>query len=127
MTAKMKTFEQLLGEEFNADPEFRAEWQRLAPARAFSAALLRYRAQHGLSQRALAERFGVSQPRIAKLESGDHNPEIETIIKAARRLGIEFCLDVAPASRRRTLVTKRAQADGARIEHDAVAVLAATS
>jgi transcriptional regulator with XRE-family HTH domain len=127
MPAKTKTFGELVGEELNADPEFRAEWQRLAPARAFAAALLRHRAEHKLSQRALASRLGVSQPRVAKLESGEHNPEMETIIHAVRQLEIEFCLDVAPASRRRTLVTKRAQENGASIEHEAVSVIAASS
>jgi DNA-binding XRE family transcriptional regulator len=68
-------------EEQLADPSFKAEWQRLVPAREFAATLLRYRSGHKLSQRALAERLGVSQPRIVKLESGEHNPEIDTIIR----------------------------------------------
>jgi transcriptional regulator with XRE-family HTH domain len=78
------------------------------------------------SQRALAERLGVSQPRIVKLESGEHNPEIDTIINAVRRLGIEFVLDVSPADRKPTLVTARAQRKGA-IAHDDVSVVAASS
>jgi transcriptional regulator with XRE-family HTH domain len=57
--------------------------------------LLRYRAEHKLSQRALAKELGVSQPRVVKLESGEHNPEVDTIINAVRRLGVEFVLDVA--------------------------------
>jgi hypothetical protein len=44
----------------------------------------------------------------------------------ARRLGIEFVLDVAPASRKPTLVTARAQKRGA-ISHDDVSVVAASS
>jgi len=109
-----------------ADPSFRAEWQRLAPAREFAATLLRYRAEHKLSQRALAEKLGVSQPRIVKLESGEHNPEVGTIINAVRRLEIEFVLDVAPASRKPALVTARAQKHGT-IAHDDVSVVAASS
>jgi transcriptional regulator with XRE-family HTH domain len=115
-----------VAEEQLADPSFRAEWQRLAPAREFAATLLRYRAEHKLSQRALAKRLGVSQPRVVKLESGEHNPEIDTIINAVRRLGIEFVLDVAPASRKPALVTARAQRRGA-IAHDDVSVVAASS
>jgi transcriptional regulator with XRE-family HTH domain len=38
-----------------------------------------------LSQRALAKKLGVSQPRVVKLESGEHNPEVDTIINAVRR------------------------------------------
>ena len=61
-----KTSGALLAEEQLADPSFRAEWQRLAPAREFAAALLRYRAEHELSQRALAKKLGVSQPAVRK-------------------------------------------------------------
>ena len=126
MAAFEKTFDALVAEEQLADPSFRAEWQRLAPAREFAATLLRYRAEHELSQRALAEKLGISQPRVVKLESGEHNPEIETIINAVRRLGVEFALDVAPAGLKPALVTARALKRGA-IAHDDVSVVAASS
>ncbi|HEX5593986.1 MAG TPA: helix-turn-helix transcriptional regulator [Solirubrobacterales bacterium] len=126
MTTADKPFETLLAEEQLADPSFRAEWQRLAPAREFAATLLRYRVEHKLSQRTLAKKLGVSQPRVVKLESGEHNPEVDTIINAVRRLGIEFVLDVAPANRKPALVTARAQKGGA-IAHDDVSVVAASS
>jgi DNA-binding XRE family transcriptional regulator len=126
MTTPRKNLDALLAEEQLADPNFRAEWQRLAPAREFAATLLRYRAEYKLSQRALAKKLGVSQPRVVKLESGEHNPEVDTIINAVRRLGIEFVLDVAPMNRKPTLVTARAQKHGA-IAHDDVSVVAASS
>ncbi len=116
----------MLAEEQLADPSFRAEWQRLAPAREFAATLLCYRAEHKLGQRALARKLGVSQPRVVKLESGEHNPEVDTIINTVRRLGVEFVLDVAPAGRKPALVTARAQKRGA-IAHDDVSVVAASS
>jgi DNA-binding XRE family transcriptional regulator len=126
MADKTKSFEQLVAEEQLADPDFRGEWQRLAPAREFSVALLRYRAEKELTQRELAKQLGVSQPRVVKLESGEHNPEIDTIINAARRLGIEFALDVAPADRKPSFVTARARRAGS-IEHDDVTVVVASS
>jgi DNA-binding XRE family transcriptional regulator len=121
-----KTLDLFVAREQLADPTFRAGWQRLAPAREFAATLLRYRAEHKLSQRALAKKLGVSQPRVVKLESGEHNPGVETIINAVRRLGIEFVLDVALADRKPALVTARAQKSGA-IVHDDVSVVAASS
>jgi ribosome-binding protein aMBF1 (putative translation factor) len=126
MASSNKTFGELVAEEQLADPSFRAEWQRLAPAREFAASLLRYRAEQGLSQRALAAKLGISQPRVAKLESAEHNPEIDTIIRAVRRLGIEFALDVAPADRKPALVTARARRSGT-VEHDDVAVVVAST
>jgi DNA-binding XRE family transcriptional regulator len=126
MTASKKNFDTLVAEEQLADPSFRAEWQRLAPAREFAATLLRYRAEHKLSQRALAGRLGVSQPRIVKLESGEYNPNVDTIINTVRRLGIEFMLDVSPADRKPVLVTARARKQGT-VAHDDVLVVAASS
>jgi DNA-binding XRE family transcriptional regulator len=123
--SKRKNFETLVVEEQLADPTFKAEWQRLAPAREFAATLLRYRAEHKLSQRALAERLGVSQPRVVKLESGEHNPEVDSIINAVRQLGIEFVLDVAPTGRKPALVTARARKQG--VAHGDVTVVAASS
>ncbi len=124
MAASTKTFDQLVAAEENSDPSFRAEWQRLAPAREFAATLLRYRVEHELSQRALAKRLGVSQPRVAKLESAEHNPELDTIINSVRRLGIEFVLDVAPADRPSEFLSAKARKRGV-IAHEDVAVLAA--
>lgn len=126
MARNGKNFDSLVAKEQLRDPSFKAEWQRLAPAREFAATLLRYRAENELSQRALAQSLGVSQPRIVKLESGEHNPEIDTIINAVRRLGIEFVLDVSPADRKPLLVTALAQKQEA-IAHDDVSVVAASS
>jgi transcriptional regulator with XRE-family HTH domain len=126
MAKRLISFEQLLAEEQLQDPEFRADWQRLAPARAFSIALLRYRADKGLTQRDLAGELGVSQPRVAKLESGDHNPSIDTIIDVVKRLDIEFAIDIAPVDRQPTFVTARARKVGA-VEHDDVALVIASS
>jgi transcriptional regulator with XRE-family HTH domain len=126
MAASGKNFDALIAEEQLAGPSFKAEWQRLAPAREFATTLLRYRAEHELSQRDLAKKLGVSQPRIVKLESGEHNPEIDTIINAVRRLGIEFAVDVAPAGRKPALVTARARKNEP-IAHDDVSVIAASA
>jgi transcriptional regulator with XRE-family HTH domain len=124
MSRGTKTFDEVLDEEKARDPKFAAEWHRLAPAREFAVALIRYRADEKLSQRELAERLGVSQPRVNKLESGDHNPSVETIINAAKKLGIEFAIDIAPAGRKPTLVTARAR-KGKSVEFDDVTVVAA--
>jgi DNA-binding XRE family transcriptional regulator len=126
MAASDVSFAEILARERRADPSFWADWQRFAPARQFAAALLNYRIENGIGQRALATRLGVSQPRIVKLESGEHNPDIDTIINAVRQLGIEFCLDVAPAGRKPVLVTARARKCDA-IDHDDVAVVAASA
>jgi DNA-binding XRE family transcriptional regulator len=103
---RIKTEEEVLADALASDPEFAAEWGRLALARTVAARLIAYRSENGLSQRALAKRLGVSQPRVVELESGEKNPQIETLVKIAATTGIEFAFDVVPVGQEPTLVRK---------------------
>jgi ribosome-binding protein aMBF1 (putative translation factor) len=78
------------------DEAFRREWERTALATAVAIRLVEYRAEHGLSQRALAAKLGMKQPAIARLEAGDHTPSIETLVRLSRGLGMRFRLDITP-------------------------------
>lgn len=120
------TFSALIEDEM-ADEDFREEWLRLAPARQFAVMLIGYRADHELSQRELGQVLGVSQPRVARLESGEQNPDFETIIATVGALGTEFCIDVAPASSGATLLTKSARTHGALVRHGDVSVVTAST
>lgn len=81
-------------EEQLADPEFQEEWDRTALARTVAERLVAYRAERGLTQTALARRLGMKQPAVARLESGDHTPSLDTLWRLASRLGVEFHIDV---------------------------------
>lgn len=122
----MKSHGTIVAEEMNRDPEFRAEWERTALARLVAAELVGYRADHELSQRALAERLGCTQPYVAKLESGETNPNMETLVNLSRALGVEFVIDIAPVKQTRRLVTK-AVAEKVAQEQDGVSVVLAAS
>lgn len=87
------------------DPEFREEWNRTALARAVSLRLIQYRTKHGLSQTQLAEKIGVKQPAVARLEAGEKNPTWETLTRLSQTLHIEFLVDIAPYKKKR-LVSK---------------------
>ena len=91
------------------DPDFKAEWDRTAVARAVALKVLTYRTEHGLSQRALAETLGMTQPQVARLEAGEHNPTIDTLARIADALDLEFAIDVRPEKREARLVNKRAR------------------
>jgi len=106
----LRTNDELLAEEM-ADPAFRAEWERTAVARAVALRLVGYRAERELSQRDLAKLLEMEQPQVARLERGDVNPTLETLMRLAGALDIEFTIDVRPVNRRTRLVTKRAQDD----------------
>jgi transcriptional regulator with XRE-family HTH domain len=94
----MATFSarELLEEEFARDPAFRAEWEHLALARQVAAIVLRYRADHDLTQTELARRLGVVQSAVARLESGEVNPSIDTLQRLSRALGLTIALEIQP-------------------------------
>ena len=63
------------------------------PAALSSALNIRWaRQDQGLSQQQLAERMGVTQQYVAKLENPDENPSLDTIERAARALGFKVDL-----------------------------------
>jgi DNA-binding XRE family transcriptional regulator len=102
----IKTADEVLAAALDADPEFAAEWERLALARMVAARLIAYRSESRLSQRELAKRLGVSQPRVVELESGEKNPQIETLFKITAATGLEFAIDIAPVGQEPKLVRK---------------------
>lgn len=122
----LKTSEQALAEELR-DPDFQREWERTAVARAVALKVLTYRTEHGLSQRALAKKLGMTQPQVARLEAGEHNPTIDTLARLAQALDIEFAIDVHPRKRAPKLLSGRAQGKNAiaSYETDTAAVLLA--
>jgi ribosome-binding protein aMBF1 (putative translation factor) len=129
MTAQptTKSFEAVIAEEMARDPEFREEWERTALARLVAVQLIKYRATNKLSQRALAERLGKKQPYVARLEAGETNPDLETLVHISRALGIEFVIDIAPAAKTPTLVTKEVAAEHATTRRNGVSVVVAAS
>ncbi|HEX8390810.1 MAG TPA: helix-turn-helix transcriptional regulator [Longimicrobium sp.] len=50
----------------------------------------RTRTRLKLTQGQLAERIGVSQPRIAEIERGDANPRLDTLARIAHALGVSI-------------------------------------
>jgi DNA-binding XRE family transcriptional regulator len=83
-------------EEARLDPEFRAEWDRRAFAEAVALRVVGYRVEHHLTQTALARQLGMKQPAIARLESGDVTPSLDTLSRLASQLQITFHIDVTP-------------------------------
>jgi ribosome-binding protein aMBF1 (putative translation factor) len=107
----LKTHDELLTEQLRDDPAFRAEWERTALARAIAVAVVRFRTDRGLSQRGLAAVLEMTQPQVARLERGDVNPSMDTLVRVAAGLGIELTINVTPANHKPRLVTKRAMTD----------------
>jgi transcriptional regulator with XRE-family HTH domain len=62
--------------------------------------LIAYRIEQGLTQKALAQRVGTSETAICRLESGQHKPSVQTLVKIGRALGQKLIIGFEDASRR---------------------------
>lgn len=80
------------------DPEVAAELARTAVANQLAILVIRYRVDHDLTQTALARKLGMSQPAVARLEAGDHEPSVATLMRLARHLGITLRLQLSGES-----------------------------
>ena len=60
-------------------------------------AMIQARKEQGLSQRDLEEISGVKQPQIARLEKGDSNPQLNTILKVLAAMGKTLAVVPIPA------------------------------
>jgi transcriptional regulator with XRE-family HTH domain len=77
------------------DPEVAAELACTAVANQLAILVIQYRVDHELTQNTLARQLGMSQPAVARLEAGDHEPSIATLTRLARHLGITLRLQVS--------------------------------
>jgi DNA-binding XRE family transcriptional regulator len=100
----LPTHEDVLAGHLDADPDYRRAWERTALARAVAVKVIGHRAEHGLSQTSLAKRLGISQPAVARLESGEHNPAFPALLCICAALRIELLIDTAPAGREPQLI-----------------------
>lgn len=94
---RLRSTAEIREEQLRQDPAFRAYWERTALARAVALVLIGYRLKHHLTQTQLAEKLGVRQPQVARLEMGEHTPSLEMLQRLASRLGLRFIVEVAPA------------------------------
>lgn len=82
------------------DSEYRREYTDLEEEFAWIDALIKARVNAGITQAELAKRLGVSQPAVAKIESGK-NVGIKTLKRYAKAMGysLTFDLQVIPQAR----------------------------
>ena len=99
---------EFLEQQFERNPEQRAEWERTALARAVAIAVIKYRNEHKLSQRALAKKLGRTPGEIGRLELGEHNPTLETLGWLSEALGKQFIVTVRPPEKKALPLSKRA-------------------
>jgi HTH-type transcriptional regulator/antitoxin HipB len=74
---------------FAGDPEFEEEAIFARAQANLGLSVNRLRHARGWSQEELATRAKMRQPRIAEIERGDANPQLETVSRLAAALGVE--------------------------------------
>lgn len=88
----MTKFNDFLNEQLK-DPEFKAEYDALEPEFAVIEAIMRARAETGLTQKQLSERTGISQADISRIENGTANPSLSTLQRLAQGMGRRIQID----------------------------------
>ena len=78
------------------DPEFEREYDALESEFDIIQAMIDARKQSGLTQKELAERTGINQADISKLENGTANPSIRTLRRLADGMGMKMKLVFEP-------------------------------
>jgi ribosome-binding protein aMBF1 (putative translation factor) len=71
-------------------PKARQAYQAAMRAFQIGEEVRRLRAERGLSQQQLAERMGVPQSVVARLEAGGVEPRLSTLDRVARALDVEL-------------------------------------
>lgn len=83
-------------DEMMKDPEFKAEWDAFEPEFAIMQAMVDARRQSGMTQKQLAEKTGINQADISKLERGNGNPSLRTLRRLAEGMGMRVKLAFEP-------------------------------
>ena len=78
------------------DPEVRSEYDALEPEFAIMRAMVNARKNTGMTQKQLAEKTGINQADISKLEHGSGNPSLRTLQRLAAGMGMRLKLEFEP-------------------------------
>ena len=82
----MDDLDRFLNEQLK-DPEFKAEWERIQPEYEIMRSLIDVRIKLNLTQKELAERSGVRQSNISRIENGTASPTVATLQALAAGMG----------------------------------------
>ena len=91
----MRTLENALAEQMKR-PEFKTEYEKLEPEFAIIQAIINARKSSGMTQKQLAERTGIAQADISKLETGSANPSLKTMQRLAFGMGMRLKVEFIP-------------------------------
>ena len=94
----MSNFNDYLSQKMK-DPAFKAEYDALEPEFSIIQAMIDARKASGPTQQQLAEKTGIAQADISKLENGSANPSLRTLRRLAAGMGMQLKLEFVPAAK----------------------------
>lgn len=92
---EMKTLNMYLNEQLQNDA-FRKEWEENQPEMDIIRAMADARISQNLTQKELAERTGINQADISKLENGTRNPSLRLLKRLADGMDMDLKLVFTP-------------------------------
>ena len=91
----MSEFRDFLNEQL-IDEEFKKEWDDIQPEMDVIRAMVDARISQNLTQKELAERTGINQADISKLENGTRNPSLKLLKRLADGMDVTLKLEFVP-------------------------------
>lgn len=91
----MRKFDDFLNEQLQ-DEEFRKEYENMQPEFDVIRAIIDARTSQNLTQKELAERTGINQADISKLENGTRNPSIKLLKRLAEGMDMMLRIEFVP-------------------------------
>ena len=88
-------FDKLL-EEYMENPEFKKEWEYLEPEFNMIQSLINARKSRNMTQKQLAQRTGIDQADISKIENGNGNPTLHLLKRLADGMDMILKLEFVP-------------------------------
>ena len=83
-------------------PEFKKEWDDIQPEMDVIRAIVDARISQNITQKELAERTGINQADISKLENGTRNPSLKMLKKLAYGMGMQLKIGFEPIQKAKT-------------------------
>lgn len=91
----MRKYDDFLEEQLQ-DEEFKKEYDNLQPEFDVIRAIVDARVSQNLTQKQLAERSGINQADISKLENGTRNPSINLLKRLADGMDMALKIEFVP-------------------------------
>ena len=91
----MSDFRKYLEKQMD-DKEFRKEWQESETEYSLIRSIIAARKSRHMTQKELAEATGIDQSDISKIETGNANPALSTLIRLAEGMGMVLHLEFIP-------------------------------